>query len=135
VKAILDIPIGYEAALPEDLAKICNGMGAACWPKWVRKVGDSPAFCWGISLRPAADIHDWDYYVGEDEEARVAADKRFGENCRRLVFAYTRWWEWLLVPWIVYLRLLRTKAVYLAVRWGGRTAFWAAKGTVERGEG
>jgi len=120
----LEASDAYWETPPSELARICNGMGAASWPAWLRAAMSSPAFCWGVSLRPAADIHDFDYVLGQSEKDRVAADKRFGRNMMTLVRAHTAWWN---LP-LRLLRLHRTKQCYLAVRWGGQAAFWAGKG-------
>ena len=121
----LEAPDDYWSTPAEELAEICNGVGPASWPAWIRAAMDSPAFCWGVSLRTAADIHDFEYHVGQDYAAKAKADKRFGRNCMALVRNHTPWWAFpLLLP-----RLHRTKQLYLAVRFGGSDAFWNGKQT------
>ena len=119
----LEAPDAYWETPPAELAKICNGMGAASWPAWLRAAMDHPAFCYGVCLRPAADIHDFDTEFGETEEDRIFCAKRFGRNMITLVRDHTAWWN---LP-LRLLRLHRTKQCYLAVRWGGRKAFWEGK--------
>jgi len=123
-KPELEAPESYWQATPQERAKICNGVGAAFLPKWLIDALNSPAFCWGISLRPAADIHDWEYYHGKIQEDKIQADKRFGRNMLKLIRFYSCLWP--MNP-LYYLRRWRTWQCYLAVRWGGDKAFWANK--------
>ena len=123
MKCELIAPDTYWATRPELLAEICNGVGPESWPAWIRQAMDSPAFCWGISLKPAANIHDYMYWLGRTEAHKIEADDVFRQNEIRLVWAYTRWYEYPLLP----LRFNRTKQLYLAVKYGGGPAFWAGK--------
>ena len=123
MKPILEFSAEYGDAPPEVRAATCNGVGPAHWPEWARHILDSPILGLGISFRPAADIHDFDYSIGVTEAERIAADKRFGRNMVALVKAYTPWYR----PDLRYKRLAITKALYLCVRHGGRKAFYADK--------
>lgn len=122
-KLQLECSPAYLLATPAKRAEVCNGVGPACWPPEARAFLDSPWLTLGISFRPAALPHDWDYAYGLIEADKIAADKRLRRNCRALVWYYTPLWRWRLLL----KRLALANALYLAVKYGGDAAFWAGK--------
>ena len=107
----------------EEREEICNGIGPAGWPEGLRNLFNKPWLTYGVSFVPAADIHDWDYAKGTTKEDKRIADKRFYHNCKVLVYKHTSWWKILLLL----KRLERAKEFYLAVKFGGKKAYWAGK--------
>lgn len=69
--------VRYEDLTPEQKAKICNGCGGK--GGWF----NPPEFCFHASC----NHHDFNYWLGGDEEDRKKADKQFYaamlEDCER----------------------------------------------------
>jgi hypothetical protein len=113
-------PATYWTASRARKAAICNGCGA--------KHGISryfiPNSLWGLSVRPACDIHDWMYFQGISPADREYADLTFLRNLLSLV-------EQGHGPLAKALRLprrLRALSYYGAVRDFGAAAFRTDKG-------
>ncbi len=64
----------------EELLFICNGCGAAN-----SKFDFVPDTMWGMSIKPACNIHDFDYHIGKTIEDKQRADRRFLNNLLRLI--------------------------------------------------
>ena len=90
-----------------------DAMTGGCGPGWL---GDwfVPDTIWGLSVKRACRIHDFDYYMGT---LKGEADLRFLENMQRIIIACTRW------SWLKELRLRRAQTYYLAVRYAGDSAY------------
>ena len=121
---ILDSPQSYKDADNTRKKAICNGVGAEFFPKWLVKALNSKLFCYGVSLRECANIHDWMYFFGLTAEDKIKADKTFGDNMLRTIKYHS--WLWKINP-LYYLRRKRTLECYLAVKFGGHKAFWSNK--------
>lgn len=131
-KPVLEYSVSYQKASEETKAEICNGMGAAFFPSWLTSVLNNPVMCLGVSLKPAADIHDWDYSLGKTAIDRRAADKRFGNNMLTLIQFYSFMGRIPVLRLLNPLYLIRrwiTKKCYLVVRLGGWSAFYGEKVT------
>lgn len=108
----LDVPAGFGSLTPEDKAIICNGAGA----KGGIKV---PNTMWGLDCREAFDIHDYDYWRGENERHKRSADKRMQFNMTTIIVNKGGLLMW---P-----RMIRATTYFMAVVWRGKKAFWAGK--------
>ena len=81
---------GAELLDDTELAiRVCNGIGAAWMPNWMRNVisGMNP------SLVLAADIHDIRYELGGTEADRKAADDEMLENGYKLAAYRYGWYD------------------------------------------
>lgn len=72
----LECPPGFLALSPEEKAAICNGAGPRRFG-WL-----IPDTMYGLSVTPAADIHDYMYHVGWNQEE---ADALFKKNMHRII--------------------------------------------------
>jgi hypothetical protein len=93
---------------PATLAKICNGVG-----------GDgsslTPIINWVYAkYQTTAAIHDVDYWLGGDEEDRLAADKGFLANAYKEWADYWGWFRWFRP--LAWAERRQIQAAYLAVR-------------------
>jgi hypothetical protein len=79
-----------------------------------------PDTIYGLSIKPACQVHDWDYRFGEghSEEERKKADKRFLTNMFLIIDDHGGNFI------IMALRRRRAKEYYLAVRWFGAAAYF-----------
>ena len=111
----LDIPQGFLNLSPAMKAEICNGAGAKDGIK-------VPSTMYGLDLTKVFDIHDFDYYMGENEEDKRAADNRMLINSMRMINNKG--------GWLRKLRRYRATTYYSAVADYGKKAFYAEK---ERG--
>lgn len=108
-------PVSFWESTPEDREPICNGAGAAGGMKF-------PSTFWGLNVREAFDIHDWDYAIGGNALARLRADTNMLINCERLVESRTT--RFPVVGFILrWLRGVRANTYYRAVRDFGHDAF------------
>ena len=100
----------------ELVAAVCNGIGAAWMPDFMRKLADklSPA------MRFAAAIHDVDYERGGDESDRLAADVIFLGNALLVTDLEYAWYN----P-MRYIMRARAKRYYEYLRTCGGKAFKA----------
>jgi len=114
--ADLYAPPGYVAASAEVRALVSNGCGPGGW-----KVDLVPDRIYGLNIRPACDIHDWMYAIGETVTDKAEADRVFLNNMLRLVAAAGG-------PWLLgRLRRQRCRTYYEAVQHFGGPAFWEGK--------
>lgn len=73
----LSIPKEMLATPPAQLVKICNGVGPASWPEFMRNKITMAYKC----AQAAAAIHDFRYSQSDGTpEAQRAADREFLEN-------------------------------------------------------
>tara|TARA_R110000850_G_scaffold11976_4_gene40744 strand:- start:21436 stop:21786 length:351 start_codon:yes stop_codon:yes gene_type:complete len=108
----LDYPDGYFSMSPEKKAEVCNGAGAADGIK-------VPSTMYGLDLTEVFNIHDYDYYMGENEEDKRAADGRMLINSMRMINNYG--------GRLRKLRRYRATSYYTAVADYGKKAFYAGK--------
>ena len=108
----LEYPPGYLELTPELKAEVCNGAGAKDGIK-------VPNTMWGLNCREAFNIHDYEYYMGENDIDKRAADRHMLSNSIILInnkggmMSYLRW--------------LRALNYYAAVAKLGKKAFYAGK--------
>lgn len=117
----LEVPEGWYALSARELDALQNGIGPDRWPAGYREVLDEVT-----GLRAVADVHDVDYCIGRTKAARLAADRRFFLNCLRVILQDAGGWVGLIVRsnWkTALLRVLLARALYRALRLGGRQAF------------
>jgi len=79
-----------------------------------------PDTMWGLSMRPACRIHDWDYRHGEgcSEEHRKECDQRLRDNCKIIVNYHTK------SKIVKSLRYVRINTYYFMVRTCGKSSYW-----------
>jgi hypothetical protein len=101
-------PTSYWEASPEVLARNTNGAGTSGWNGLL-----VPDTVWGLNINAAANIHDFEYCIGETIEHKQQADFRFQQNMISLIRrAATRSW----IGWILkFPREYRAFTYYLAV--------------------
>lgn len=109
----LQAPDGYWELTPEEKAEICNGAGA----KGGIKV---PNTMYGLDLTEVFNIHDYMYYMGENEDDKRKADRAMLENSMIAINKYGGWLSWF--------RRRRALKYYEAVVYFGAKAFYAGKG-------
>jgi len=80
-----------------------------------------PDTMYGLRITSICKIHDWMYMVGETEEDREVADRVFLNNLVRWINYKT---SFLPLRW---LRLIRARSYYTAVRYFGGPAYWNTK--------
>ncbi len=102
-------PLGYWLLLPEEKAAICNGAGSRGFGWAV------PDDCYGVSLTPAADTHDYCWHVG-----MIGLGNRiFRQNMLSLIDRERDDWS----P----LRRRRVRTYYLAVTYVGAPLYRLAR--------
>ena len=100
---------------PHLINEIANG----CGDGWRARI--VPDTMYGLSIRPACQIHDWDYHHGSAIEHKDEADRRFLNNLLRLIEAHSA------NHLSRALRNRRAMKYYEAVRIFGGPAFWQGK--------
>jgi len=113
----LEAPEKFWDTPKEEIDKVAGGCGPGWFGDWI-----VPDTVWGLSIKRACRIHDWDYHIGTP---KVEADLRFLENMQRIVISCTRW------SWLKELRLRRVQTYYLAVRYAGDSAYAKDKNNKE----
>lgn len=111
----LSCPAEFAKASREVIDAVANGCGDGWRDKLV------PDTMYGLSVKPACEIHDWEYHFGKTNEDKDRADRRFLNNLLRLI-------EWRSAN--VVMRALRNRRAlkyYEAVRQFGGPAFWLGK--------
>lgn len=108
----------YREASSLAIAEICNGCGTKGFGGWI-----VPDTLWGLDIHPACEIHDWDYFMGETDEDKRAADRILLNNMLRIIHAKTK------NPILKALRIHRAQVYYHIVRLLGGLAFWDNKNT------
>ncbi len=114
----LFVPEAMKNAHPSEIKRVCNGCGQAGWKgKFV------PNTVWGLSVKPACQIHDWMWEFGETAEDKVIGDNTFLNNMVRIVLDEG--------GLLRFPRLLRVKFYYAMVRDNGGSAYWDGKNKPE----
>ena len=109
----------YLTADPVELFTICNGCGSA-----QAKFDFVPDSVYGLSIKPACFIHDWDYHHGKTASDKRRADIRLLDNTLMIIDmgsanGFMKW-----------IRRRRAYKYYDAVASFGGKAFWSGKLTV-----
>jgi hypothetical protein len=109
-------PKSYWTASRDAIESVTGGCGPG-------GIGDHlvPDTIYGLSVRPACEIHDWMYFVGETLENKIQADRVFLNNMVRLIDAGAG------CGVLKHMRRLRARTYYLAVKHFGGPFFWADK--------
>ena len=97
------------------LLEVCNGCGAAG-----AKFDFVPDTIYGLSIRPACNIHDFDYDSGTDWHHKRRADIRFLVNCILIILPASNWVTTIL-------RVERAVKYFLAVTLKGNDAYQKGK--------
>ena len=108
----LEYPPGYLDLSPEDKARIVNGAGAANGIK-------VPNTFYGLNCIEVFNIHDYEYYMGENDTDKRDADRHMMSNAIILINNKG--------GWFTYLRWFRALNYYAAVAKFGKKAFYAGK--------
>ena len=109
-----------EERTDEQLAEICNGIGA----QWLDrlKIGGTTLSDYINRLWPSwvvvACIHDIRYSVGGTEADRKAADEEFRDNCDLITSA-----KYSILNWRHWRDIWEARTVYRVLRAGGKPAF------------
>lgn len=111
----LDCDAAYLALSEVDRFVICNGCGSAN-----AKFDFVPDTIWGLSIRDACYVHDYDYYSGKTESDKKKADLRFLLNMLTIIAQQST--TYMVIP-----RAYRAITYYFMVRRLGGPAFWAGK--------
>jgi len=110
----LDCHKGYTKATPRELEHITNGCGTSGW-----KGKLVPSSMYGLDIRIACLIHDYDYWIYKSKKGKIIADNRFLDNLYSIIDTKTKW------SWVKWLRRRRAYKYYLAVAHFGDSAFYA----------
>ena len=110
----LRAPQSYWDASREMIESVAGGCGPGGVGDWM-----VPDTNFGLSMKPACEIHDWMYYEGQTQEGKEIADIVFLLNMLKLVKKGTRF---LRIP-----RDHRAFVYYEAVKYGGNSAYWKGK--------
>lgn len=98
-----------------ELQKICNGIGPALFPEWVRKI----IRIIHPPLEPTAMIHDVEWYESDGEyDTFFWSNHRFEDNGIRVAFATYRWYD----P-RRYITMWRAHHLAMCCQWGGWLAY------------
>lgn len=103
----------YRRATPEERAKHVNGCGPSGW-----RIDLVPDHLLGLDIGEPCCCHDWMYYLGGGEQARLEADIALYQNIVGLVLQAGG----SLMP----LRMAAAATFYLAVREHGAEFFGKA---------
>lgn len=108
----LDAPAAFWMTDNATLAMITGGCGPG-------RFGDFGWFdtMWGLNVKAACSIHDFEYGVGKTIEDKKKADSRMLENMLRVINTQSKW------PWTRVLRRYRATSYYNMVAEGGDAAF------------
>ena len=111
-------PIEFIEFGAPALTGICNGCGSS-----KAKFDFVPDSIYGLTIKPACHVHDFQYYKGKTIEDKQEADRRFLNNMLRLIEADISRLRKIIKP------LMRRRALkyYEAVNAFGGTAFWGNK--------
>ena len=115
MKVELFAPTEYWKLTDEERAQFKCGPGRGVL-EWL-----VPETVWGLSVTPACAIHDYMYWVGENDQDKVDADDVFLNNMVRIITAQTP------NKILLCLRLRRAKIYNKAVVVFGGPAFWSHK--------
>ena len=109
-------PQSFALATADEIALVTNGCGSSS-----ARFDYVPDTLYGLSIKRACIVHDWEYFVGATHEDKQIADRRFLDNMLLLIDAGSAWQH---TRW---LRHRRAVKYYQAVRLGGGSAFWGGK--------
>lgn len=112
MEVLLSAHKDYWDLSDEEKKDICNGCGAK--GAWYNFLIPSGAF------DVACNIHDYDYFVGNTQDDKRKADRRFINNMNRIVSATKS------KPLRVY-RAIKAKGFYTSVKKLGDAAYWKDK--------
>ena len=112
MKFPIDYSEGFNDMSPEVKANVCNGAGAA---NGVR----APNSMWGLDVKLAFDVHDFDYWQGATDLDKWLADIKMLTNCL-VIICNKR-------GFLMYARGLRAMTYFMAVAIFGKKAFYAEK--------
>lgn len=99
---------------PGELNNIINGCGSTG-----AKFDFVPDSIYGLKITSACNIHDFMYFEGETLEDKKEADRVFLNNMLRIIEAKGGPFK--------FLRKMRARAYFQAVKFFGSGAFWAEK--------
>lgn len=111
----LNAPDSYYRLDPEIKKLICNGMGAKD-SSLARLIPNTMYF---LDVREAADIHDYEYAIGNSDEDKRRADRNFFENLLIIINKAG--------GVLAFFRRRRALKYYEAVHYYGHNAFWKNK--------
>lgn len=106
----------YKQLHPHDKAQICNGAGAA--GQWISSF--IPNTMYGLDVTEVFNIHDFDYYIGDNLLDKQVADSRMFRNLCVVINAQEGWWN----KSLAFLRRRRALKYYEAVLLEGDEAFF-----------
>jgi len=111
----LNAPDSYYRLDPEIKKLICNGMGAkdSALAKLI------PNTMYFLDVTEAANIHDYEYSIGESSNDKKRADRNFFENLLIIINDAG--------GILAFFRRRRALKYYEAVHYGGYHAFWTNK--------
>ena len=107
-------PSSYYKLTQQEREAQCNGCGKSGFGGYI-----TPDTIWGMSITDCCDIHDHSYATGSKIADKDKADRVFLNNMMRKIEAHS--------PWLAFVRRLRAKSYYKAVRYFGGSAFWDGK--------
>lgn len=110
----LECSDSFARAHPDVIEIVTNGCGPGGW-----KIKLVPDTIYGLSVKWACKIHDWDYAEGTTQEEKDLADARFLRNMNTIISSGFI----LLRP----LRRARALEYYLAVHTCGESCYWFNK--------
>lgn len=112
-------PCCFHDATPEQIALATGGCGPG-------GVGDYlvPDTMYGLSVKLACQIHDWQYHYGVTFQDKINADMNFKDNMVRIIKAQNSF------GFIENLRLRRAQTYYEMVKNFGGPAYWANKSSI-----
>ena len=108
----LDYPKGFHNISAEVKARVCNGAGAAGGIK-------VPNSMWGLCMKEVFDIHDYEYWLGENDHDKRIADRRMLINAVVMIVNKR--------GWLMMARGYRAMSYFMAVAILGKKAFYAEK--------
>ncbi len=118
MKVQLYAPETFWKLTADAVLEISNGCGG-------RGIGALvPDTFFGLNMRPACDIHDYMYYVGEGDGGKIDADEVFLNNLIRICSDRYIVQKRL---WLYKLRLMLCRKYYSIVRDYGGPWYWANK--------
>lgn len=101
-----------------EAGKICNGVGADWFPKWMRLLVTELH----MSLEPGSWIHDMEYHIGGGVLDRLAADWRFltnGITCATAFHSGRCWRRYAAIASAIWYFILLRIGGQAAFNWGG----------------
>ena len=109
----LEYPAGFLDLSPEVKADVCNGAGAKDGVK-------VPNSMYGLDMKVVFDIHDYEYWMGENDKDKRDADRHMLSNAIIMIINKR--------GWLMMARGYRAMSYFMAVAIKGKKAFYAGKG-------